>query len=160
MSIKNNIDELLTADVIRYLKQLSKLYGDDVVGNAKLHEALIILTSHLNKYSSYPISEAISLIEKRTINKKENTKKIGKQKIQINYQELTQDQIKNYLNSNLLTKDQFIEIGHIKYGIPKSGMLRLNRNDIIDRIKSALAHSDSISIISDAAKDSGKYRKS
>jgi hypothetical protein len=61
-------------------------------------------------------------------------------------------------NIDFLTKNKLIELGFNKFGISKSKLKALKKQDVIDSIKAVINHNLSLDIISKQAKIAGENR--
>ncbi|MGR9310712.1 hypothetical protein ACU8MX_14925 [Rhizobium leguminosarum] len=142
---------LTGAEVGRYLKSLALLQRDPRMGNLELSEALMSLGKALLETKSAPIERVIEDIAKNDQ---------GFFPELANFRSLSLEDIRRYLNQSTVQKGELVTIGTERFGIAKSRLERLPREEVVAALRAALEHEESLNIISEEAKRGGHLRSS
>jgi len=68
--------------------------------------------------------------------------------------------VEEFIADDLRTKAELIELGTMRFSIPRSNLMRMRISDVRAAISAALLHEKSIQVIGDEAIRSGTDRKS
>lgn len=147
---KNRGKALTAQEVGRFLKQFAQSLRDPQTGNTRMSEALISISNHL-------IGEKFNDIE-TAISKFEFTPQSDDD--ELNFEGVPIQKVYSILTDPNITKSQLLIIGTERFGIARSRMERLQREEIAQLIFSAAQHEESLDIISDEAVRGGKTRTS
>ena len=152
---------LLVEDVVRYLLRLASLEQDPRTGNVELSDGLHELVGVLKRYSQLPITELAAAVTKPGRKKEEsNPGKRVKLELPSNLESLSAEGIERILANRGFTKLQLIDLGAQRFGISRSRLLRLGRDQVVDAVQAAVNHEKSIEIISEEARRGGVKRSS
>lgn len=133
---------ITAADVGRYLKHLAALNRDPLTGNVAMSDALTEIAKVLIAAKSEP---AQKVLEKFTDQSKFEFEE------ELDFQALPLENVREILARPDLTKLDLAIIGTERFGIAKSRMDRVPRDEIIKMIASAMQHEESLTIISEEA---------
>lgn len=145
-------DKITASELARFLQRLSDMYRDPATGNPALSEALADLAAGLKKRRSGSIRDKASgwamssgspppLLENETKN-------------------LSPDDVRKFVSDNNRSKTELIELGSIRFGIPRSRLVKMNKADVAEAIGFALRNEESLKIISKQAQRGGRTRSS
>ena len=150
-------NQLLVKDLIQYLLGLAELNGEEKTGNTELARALRILANdHLCKYADYPVSELTNAVEKT-----ESTDNLGaasskaKSALPPELESISQEEIERILADESFTKLQVVELGVRRFGISRSKLARLRKEDALESVRAALGHEKSLDVIAKEARKAG-----
>lgn len=149
---KGQSRELSVSEVSRFLKRLATFYRDPRTGNPALSEALAELASALGRKGGMKFSEAVA--ELSAPPKRSPSLDLSRLK------GLELEEVKKILSDADIKKSDLMELGAERFAISRSRMMRLNTEQVLDTIKSAVRHEESLSSISREAQRSGSQRPS
>ena len=144
--------ELSVNEVSRFLKRLATFYRDPRTGNPGLSEALAELASALGRRSGMRFSEAVA--ELNPPPKQSPSLDLSRLKC------LELEEVKKMLSNPDIKKSDLMELGVERFAISRSRMMRLNTEQVLETIRSAVRHEESLSSISREAQRSGSQRSS
>ena len=144
--------ELSVSEVSRFLKRLATFYRDPRTGNPAIGEALAELASALGRRSGMKFSEAVADLSAPP----KQSPSLDMERLE----GLELEEVKKILSDPDMKKADLIELGAERFAIPRSGLKRLNTEQVLDAIKSAVRHEESLSIISRQAQRGGSERSS
>ena len=131
--------ELSVGEVARFLKRLSTFYRDPRTGNPALSEALAELASALSRRHDKRFSEAVADLN------------VSPRQMPLldlsRLKDLDLEEVKKILSDQDMKKSDLIELGAERFAISRSKMVRLNTEQVVDSIWSAVRHAESLSII-------------
>jgi hypothetical protein len=161
MKTKNSKENVTTDDVVDYLKKCAdhESHGESKY-SSDIRDALLQLAEILHSDSNLLFKETIKKLHKLNQIKSQNPKNKQETELPPNIAKLDNKELKSIVESGKLSKRELIALGHIRFGIPESGMKRLSKIQIQDSIISAISHNTSLNIISDVAKSNGNKRRS
>jgi hypothetical protein len=139
--------EFSVSEVSRFLKRLATFYRDPRTGNPALSEALAELASALGRRSSMKFSEAVA--ELSAPPKRSPSLNLSQLK------DLELEEVKKLLSDPDMKKSDLMELGAERFAISRSKMMRLNTEQVLDAIMSAVRHEETLSIISREAQRGG-----
>jgi len=142
---------LSALEVGRFLKQLSVSMRDGRTGNLMLSQALLDLSNALigEKYT-LPGVAGRRFIEQGGFEFDDG----------LDFTNLTTAAIQQALADPELPKAQLIILGTDRFGIARSRMEKLPREEIVKLITAAAQHEESLSLISEEARKGGQTRSS
>jgi hypothetical protein len=138
-------------DLGRYLKSLALLNRDPRLGNVELSDALMSLGKALMETKSPSLERVIHDIAH------------GEQGILREFpafSSLTLEDVRGYLDSPTTAKGELVIIGADRFGIARSRLEKLPREEVVNTLRAALQHEESLNIISEEAKRGGQLRSS
>ena len=154
--------QLLVADMVQYLLNLAKLYEKDKTGNAGLSEGLRCVARALRPYADFLVPELTDAIKKRAPIK--NSFKITSNKAKLDLprvlESISKKNVERILSDKGYTKEQIIELGFQRFGISRSKLKRLRKEDARNSVRAALEHEKSLDAIAMEARRGGKARVS
>jgi len=134
---------ITSADVGRYLKHLAVLNRDPLTGNVALSDALQEIAAVLIAAKAAPA--------KKTLENHLTQNKFDFED-EVDFHTLPLDKVREILARPDLTKSDLATVGSERFGIAKSRMDRIPREEIVKTITSAMEHEESLSIISEEAR--------
>lgn len=153
-------DQLLVADVVRHLLGLAKLYDVDKTGNTKLGEGLRIVAHALRPYSDCMVLELADAIKTKAPTRRSRKTPATKAKAQLppTLESISQESIEEILKDGSYTKQQIAELGVRRFGISRSKLERLRKEEARESVRAAQEHEKSLDVISMEARRGGKTR--
>jgi hypothetical protein len=133
---------ITSADVGRYLKNLAALNRDPLTGNVAMSDALQEIAAILIAAKA---TSATKTLGDFTAQSKFDFEE------EFDFQSLPLDKVREILARPDLTKSDLATVGTERFGIAKSRMDRVPRDEIIKMIASAMQHEESLAIISEEA---------
>lgn len=153
---------LLIKDIVKYLLGMAKLNEDPRTGNPMLGKDLRELANKLKPYSNKQLQDVKDIFS--THNPSVNEGKHHSRKIELKLPEnlylLSEQLVEEIINNVDFQKSQLVVLGAQRFGIPRSKLDRLSKEEVIESIRSALNHERSIGVISQEARRSGEKRTS
>ena len=148
-------------DLVRYLSELVNLHMDPRTGNSELGKGLQVVVNALKPYSNKLICELTDTLPNNFLSKKtKGRQKNPKIELPPNLDSLAADKIDAILNDSDYTKLQIIDLGVQRFGISRSKLAHLNKNRVLESVRAALNHENSLGIISQEARRGGAKRTS
>jgi hypothetical protein len=141
-SKKSRRRRITAADVGRYLKHLATLNRDPLTGNPELSEALLEISAVLSAGKALPAPKVLEDHASQTRFEFER---------EFDFHSLSLEDVRKLLQREDLTKADLTMIGMERFGIAKSRMDRITRDEIVQAISSAMQHEESLAIISEEA---------
>lgn len=154
-------DLLRIEDLVRYLVQLAKINEDPRIGNIELSSGILSVAEYLRPYSRKPIKD-LGVILSREAGSDFILREQRRLKIDLpeDLKNVPVEVVCNIINDDNFTKNQIVDLGFERFGIPKSKLSRLNKQAVIEAIQSALNHENSLDVISFEARRGGEKRSS
>lgn len=153
-------DRLLIEDLVRYLSHLAKLNREPRTGNAELSDGLRDLATVLRPYSNRPLHEVVNVVGTPLPKKRKAASKKPKATLPSDIPSLSDQRVEEILNDHSYTKAQLIEVGIQRFGISRSRLMRLPKNEVTESVRAALNHERSLGVISQEARRGGERRTS
>ena len=153
---------ILVGDVAQYLSGLAKLHRQDKTGNIDLSNGLQELSNALRPYANYPIAELSNAIMAKTAPQSVPKTAPRKAKVELpsDLQSASQMDVEKMLDNDDYTKQQIAELGFQRFGISKSMLQRLRKEEAKRSVLSALDNERTLDVISQMARKAGKARAS
>lgn len=140
---KTRRKHITSADVGRYVKHLAALHRDPLTGNPAMSEALSEIADILMSGKAAPARRVLEdHVSQKGFEFEQDT----------DLHSLPLDDVKTLLSRADLTKSDLVMVGSERFGIAKSRMDRIPREEIVSAISSAIQHEESLSIISEEAR--------
>ena len=145
-------EPLLVGDIARYLDNLAWMFQDDRTGNAEFGDELRRLGDKLRPHGNLTVSE-LTIIggDEKLASKPSSSARNGKAPdrkredadalmppLPEKLRALSWEEVERYLENDTLTKEQIAELGHVRFSISKSNLLRLSKNRARAKILAAL----------------------
>ena len=151
-------DEILVGDIVRYLSTLVRLHAVEKTGNIPMSKALSRLVNALRPYSDLPMAEAVATFPAPQQN---SARKHGPERdntaLPDQLETVSLAEVEQILDGDC-TKDEIAEIGARRFGMSRSKLRRLRKEDARESIRAALAHEVSLDVISREARSGGVAR--
>ncbi|MBA7560530.1 hypothetical protein ES708_02156 [subsurface metagenome] len=152
---------LLIKDIVRYLLSLAALNRDPRTGNADLSESFRELANALRPHSHRSIREISDVIgEGVSRTRKPTTPRAAKATLPVDLRALSSQGVDEILKNRNYTKLQLVELGIQRFGISKSRLMQLTKDEVCESIRAALNHERSLGVISQEARRGGDQRSS
>ena len=153
-------DQLLVADLVRYLSGLAKLNEEGKTGNPELCKGLRLLAQVLRPYADYPVPELNDIITKKRSRAVSSRKVSDRSKSMLlpELESIPQEDLERILDNDGYTKQEVVEVGVRRYGISRSKLERLSKEDGRRAVRAALEHEKSLDVISMEAMRGGRAR--
>lgn len=153
---------MLVTDIVRYLSGLAKLHDSKKTGNPALSQGLRQLGNALRPYGNCTMLELGDVIKMKagSANTPQATSSKAKMALPPNLESLTQEDVEKILADDSYTKQQVAELGFQRFGISKSMLSRLRKEDAKRSVQSALDNERTLDVISEMARKAGKARAS
>lgn len=141
-SSKSRQRHITAVDVGRYLKHLAALNRNPLTGNVAMSDALYEIAEILIAAKAAPASKAL---EGFTTQDKFNFEE------ELDFKTMPLEKVREIIARHDLTKSDLEIVGSERFGIAKSRMKRVSRDEIVNMITSAIQHEESLDIISKEA---------
>lgn len=153
--------ELVIYDFVRYLERLENVQNDPRIGNMAIARALRELANALKRHKNVPLCELANVLEIPTSTRhpKRSSKKL-KQTLPPNIESIEASLVESILGEIQYTKSQLAELGARRFGISRSRLKRLTRDQVIGAVRAAVSHERSLAVISEEARRGGEKRSS
>lgn len=152
-------NQVLVIDIVGYLTGLAKLHEAEKTGNLELSVGLRILADTLRPYADAPVSQLPDVLNRSGINRNsECSFTRPKATLPTALDSLGQTEIEGILDNDSYTKEQIADLGVQRFGISKSKLVRLRKEDAKDSIRAALENERALDVISREARISGRAR--
>lgn len=180
-------ESLSATDVARYLHVLARTHQDEKTGNPALSEDLRRLSGMLRDHGNRPISElaitdkgselpfvwqpGVCLVtvengkptnrNRRASNRASRSAAPSRRTTSIlpdDPKSMSREEVELILEDDRLTKQEIAELGHERFGISKSSLLRTRRERSINTILSALRNERTMHVIAEQARRAGRMR--
>ena len=152
---------LTVKELMRFLSALASLNGDVRTGNRNLSQALQTLIVALEPHAGRPVSDLVATFQTE-VSPSRRRRSRGKSKATLppNLETISRENLEQLLCDEKLKKQQLIEVGFRRFGISKSRLSRIRRNEVLDVIRAALDHERSLNAITHEARRGGIKRSS
>lgn len=151
-SRKRSVDRGITAaDVGRFLKLQAAALRDPRTGNPRMAQALTELASKLIAEKFSPVEKAAQKFMDHGGFEPEDD---------IDFSVLSIDEVRNALTNEALTRGHLIILGTERFGIARSRLEKLSREEIVRIVSAANHHEESLGIISEEARRGGQSKSS
>ena len=157
-------EPLLVSDISRFLSGLAKLQEEDKTGNPKLGEGLRELVRVLRPYAKFPALELERAMQSKSDSFTDvpesflQTKPAFSSELDSELETIGWNKVDDVLQESTTTKRQIVELGFRRFGISRSSLERLNKQDALRSVRAALDNERSLDIISREAIRTGKAR--
>ncbi len=152
-------DEILVDDIIQQLAGLAKLQSQEKTGNAAFGTGLLHLVDALRPYANSPVAELPAMLRElppRRSSKPSHRK--PKEALPPDLDSLGLEVVEEILSDENYTKQQLAELGYRRFGISRSHLTRLRKNDALASIRAALANERALDVIEVEASRVGRAR--
>ena len=153
--------ELLVSDIARYLARLARLQQDEMTGNAGLSRGLSALSRALTSRSELSLSEVTRLIRgtRKPTAARPKPRAESELTLPADVAKMRIEELERFLDGRNHSKNQLIELGFQRFGISRSKLSRLNKDEAMGSIRSALEHEKSLETISREASGTKTNRR-
>lgn len=149
---EKHTERLSVSELARFLKRLSAFYRNPNTGNPPLSDALAELAKALGKRRHATIREGAT----EFLAPRQRPRPIEPSELR----NLSPDDVEKVVSDDARSKGELIDLGIARFGISRSRLVRMNKADVVDAIRSALRHEESLRIISQEAQRGGNTRSS
>ena len=151
--------QVLVDYIVRYLSGLARLHSEEKTGNPKLSRGLRHLVRALRPYSDSPISELnAALAQKVGPSNVKATPRRRQATLPADLESLGQQEIEEILEDRRYTKRQLAELGFRRFGISRSSLIHLRKDDAVNSVRAALRNERTLDVISEMAQRAGRAR--
>lgn len=151
---------LLIKDLAQYLSRVATMMRDPRTGNTELSDGLRDLARALRRNSQRPINEISDIMKDIGPRKRKQSARQPKAVLPSELTTLSIKEVDDILSDSVYTKPQLIELGTKRFGVSKSKLSRLKKDDVRASVRSALNHEKSLDAISREAQRGGQKRSS
>lgn len=149
--------QISVREFAQFLNDLGKSLKKPAIGPA-LGEALVHLSDALRQHQDKELDEVLETIAKGKSLPKKQRRQRAKPLDGVDLQALEANQLRELLSNERLSKQDMIEVGNMRLGIPKSRLARLNKQAVLETVSSALQNEEAYHIISKEAEKEGLRR--
>ena len=153
-------DPLLIKDLAQYLSRVATMMRDPRTGNMELSDGLRDLARALRRNSQRPIHEISDIMKDIGRRKRKQSARQPKAVLPSELTTLSIKEVDDILSNPVYTKPQLIELGTKRFGVSKSKLSSLKKDDVRESVRSALNHEKSLDAISREARRGGQQRSS
>lgn len=146
-------------ELIRYFRRLATLASDPATGNRELADALSQLATALEDPTGEQVRAFLARLSVPQI--RASTRRLSQQTSLIDTNVLAQlplEQITGFLQH--ASRQDLVALGQARFGLSRSMLERLRREEIERSIQAAARNEESIHAISKQAEDAGRNRRS
>lgn len=139
-------------DFVRLIKNIERLYSDNLGNNPELVKFLKQFTDILESYRSYSTGEFLAILESRKdikLIEKKNKKVLDN----ISIIKLSFSDLRKLLENPAISKEELLELGEIRLGISKGTNKRLNKEQLKELIESAIKNVETLDVIKNKASE-------
>ena len=157
-------EPLLVSDLARFLSGLAKLQEDDKAGNRELGEGLQELVRALRPYAGCPVMELTEAMKGASASPEDSqyglriTKPVFSPEFDAALESIGWNDVESFLENADPTKRQIAELGFRRFGISRSSLERLNKQDALESVRAALENERTLDVISREAVRAGQAR--
>ena len=156
--LQRDSSQILVGDVSQYLAGLAKLHGTEKTGNMALSGALRQLVDTLRPYARVPMSELDEIIKQTKRPSSVRPSNPPKTPLPNNLESIGRDEIQRMLAEGDYSKLQIAQIGARRFGMSRSKLVRLRKQEAEREILAAIEHEKSLEVISQEARHGGLAR--
>ena len=152
-------DEILVDDILQQLTGLARLQSQEKTGNAEFGAGLLHLVDALRPYADSPVAELPAMLREspsQRSSKPDHRK--PKEALPPNLDSFGLEAVEKILSDGNYTKPQLAELGYRRFGISRSHLTRLRKNDALASIRAALANERALDVIEVEASRVGRAK--
>ena len=154
-------DEMLVGDILEHLNGVAKIQSHEKTGNAAFGAGLLHLVDALQPYADFPAAKLHAILRESRPQTSSNLKDRGsKEALPTDLDSLGLEVVEKILSDASYTKQQLAELGYRRFGISRSHLTRLRKNDTLASIRAALANEKALDVIEVEASRVGRARSS
>ena len=148
---------LAVEDIVRYLQGVARLQQDKKTGNLQLSKALVLLSGALRPYSDWRLTDLLTVLEQGIAAAEEDVKEPRKSERDggFDFRSISQAEVQAILDQEDCLKMQLVDLGDHRFGISRSKLTRLRKEDARESIRAALENEKSLDVISREARRAG-----
>lgn len=151
---------LLIEDLVRYLSRLAALNREPRTGNVDLSDGLRELANALRPHSYRSIRELSDVVAESVLKTRKPSPRDAKATLPSDLRTLSEQGVDEILEGRSYTKLQLVELGVQRFGISRSRLVRLTKDEVCESVRAALNHERSLGVISQEARRGGDQRSS
>ena len=133
-----------------YLEKIAALHSDPKFGDPAFKDALSELARFLIERGERPLALPAAKSEQR------KAEASHRAKARERFSDLPAQTIRKILEEDSMTKEELATLANARYGLGRSHLLRIPRDEVVSSIKSAMQHEESLSILSKEARRKGR----
>lgn len=150
-------NSLSVVDLSRFLRDLGKSLQRPENGPA-LGVALIRLSQALRQHSGEELEDVLASISSGDSLQEKLPEGLSMFVGGLDLQSMRTSEVKQLLHSGQLSKQELVQVGSTRFGIPKRRLERQSKRTILDSLSSALHSEESYQVIGEQAKLEGLRR--
>ena len=154
---KDLINSLSVVELSRFLRDLGKSLKRPENGPA-LGEALVRLSEALKQHSGEDLEGVLASLSTCESLQEKRSERLSTYLGDLDLQLLGTSQVKELLQNGQLSKQDLVQVGSMRFGIPKRRLERQSRRAIWDSLSSALHSEESYQVIGNEAMLEGLRR--
>jgi hypothetical protein len=143
-------DPITAAELARVLRRLAKLFDTGELGNIDTSDALVALADYLQSLGSVAVTDLTPAPRKRKQPRAFDDETVRNSSI---------GEVRDLLAGEL-PKSLLVRLARIRFGMPESRLQRLPMEQVLEAVRAAAAHEESLDIIERNADASGRARSS
>ena len=165
-------EPLTVGDIARYLESLAWMLQDGRTGNAEFGDELRRLGDKLRPHRNLTVSELTitggdaklpskppaSMRNGKATDKKREDADAPTPSTESDLRSLSGEEVERYLENGALTKEQIAELGHVRFSISESTLLRLSKNRARKKILAALKIERTMQGLAEQSYKAGRMR--
>ena len=152
---------MLVSDLGRYLSDLAKLHDSEKTGNPALSAGLRQVAAALRPFANCPVHDLADAIKQaKPASERKSPSRKPKVILPPNLRLLHLQEVEKILEDTRYTMDQIAELGFQRFGISRSSLKGLRKQDALNAVRAALDHELSLDAISTVARKAGNARAS
>lgn len=143
---------ITAADLSRIIRRFSHIFGVGDMGNIATSDALAELSEYLYSLGPLPIAELCKARQVKAPSARQSSPE--------GYRNLSLAEVDAMLRDEGISKLNLMRLGRARFGMPESRLRRLALADVLEAIRAAAAHEESLNLIEKNAEASGRARQS
>lgn len=151
-------NEILTKDVVRFLRNFSTALKNGRVGNPGMSSALSDLARALQPYSERPLRDILESLSALGGSGNQSTRPTSSRLSDLHLPTLSLEMVEELLADDSLTKGDLLILATERFGIPISALNRWSKSEVIESVQTSVRNEQSLKIISEEATRQGLRR--
>lgn len=143
---------ITAVDLSRVIRRMSHIFATGELGNYETSDALAHLAEFLHNLGPAPVDQLHKLSDRQHAEPQRDRPS--------EYDDLPLESVEQVLANHTTTKADLVKLARARFGMPESRLRRLPIAAVLDAVRAAAAHEQSLDVIERNAEISGKARQS
>lgn len=146
------VPRVTAVELSRVIRRFAHIFGTGELGNFSTSEALSDLAEFLHSLGATPVNELSQT--RKVVRDRKPSRAVA------NFRSLSLNELAILLEDESLSKSTLINVGRSRFGMPESRLRRLPTAEVVEAVRAAAAHEQSLELIEKNAEVSGRARQS